>query len=275
MEQVIMIWLNWVSKQDPSSSEFHHKRHTLHYNGSKYTLLYYNFHKPLEDSFPHRSHHLTRWYGIQEFFILSSTHELEKQMTTTLLSALSIALSCHDIPFFVLQNEPYKHYFGRRQQTGKQVTRYKSETLQIQQGKYLASLYTKLTGLIDLFCINIGKYVRISNELLIQSRYTHVLRQVNNQEWNGLKYGHGRGGKLFIGSTQDPIHSIQIAFDFHRVDMNGADLDELDVGKADGWDVRRISQPVELQRVDSLRHFIKDIYVPFQNKKDLFSKYCI
>ena len=242
-----------------SSSSIHSSTTCCHFDT--------NFLLENDNDFQHRSHHLTRWFGVQEFLILSQYIEkrneqhshhhqqqhgksLSKQLITTLLSAISIALSnTHfSIPYFVLCDGVHD-YIGRfNSSLVNQITRFKSESLrkQLEQNKYLSSRYTKLSGIIELFCFNIGKHVKICNEIQIKARYNYVLESYNSQQWNWMKNNfslkESRMGASDIpplGCKYDPIHSITMACLFPNVLQHlQQQIDELNLTQSFSWEVR-------------------------------------
>ncbi|EFC46966.1 predicted protein [Naegleria gruberi] len=236
-EQLILAWFNRFSNfQFTPTETFFYKSHIIQFNGTKYLFSYYNFNQSslseeehdhqIEKDFLHRSHHLTRWFGVKEFFIISlynnnnnnkpsslspfhsyhhsnnnnnssnnnsnnsshnNSNNISIQSSTSLSSALSVSLSNlnkNEISYFILLNNECLNYNGRLNSKNNQVTKYKSESLYEKQlnSSYITSSLMKLSGMIDLFCINLGKHIRITNELTIKSRYTFILPYLNNEQ---------------------------------------------------------------------------------------------
>eukprot|EP01112_Ceratiomyxa_fruticulosa_P015409 TRINITY_DN4525_c0_g1_i1.p1 TRINITY_DN4525_c0_g1~~TRINITY_DN4525_c0_g1_i1.p1 ORF type:complete len:1040 (-),score=265.36 TRINITY_DN4525_c0_g1_i1:132-3251(-) len=175
--------------------------------------------------FPSRAHHLQRWYGIHNFFMISTVADTgtDLQEATQLLSTITIAMhntECHIpvfIPLFDKKRGMYVGYMHSNQNnTGGISVKFSSETI----GRVPNHL-NHLDGLINLFHLKILHGVDtdannpvepLTKNTSVSTRFTYMKSYSSNTEWRNLQ---GQGiDTIYWGPTVDPIEGLLLAVEW-------------------------------------------------------------
>ncbi|XP_065886522.1 rab3 GTPase-activating protein catalytic subunit-like isoform X3 [Dysidea avara] len=132
--------------------------------------------------FPIRAHHLTRWYGVNSFVVLSpvtGNDELTSQAQAKLmLSSVAIAIKntgCN-LPIFVQLRERWRQLYQGWCEAGSMQCIYEMAHL-----KHIPTNLGHLAGLLDLFKAKVAcPLPRLPQPVQLTVRYTYVLRH-----WQG------------------------------------------------------------------------------------------
>lgn len=308
IEQTMHEWTQQLQhlKQENKQGIHFTQRKDFDYCGKKYELMYYNSDAssltPHEDEnqdeeddtiskvervllndetdFPTRAHHLHRWYGVDEFFIISvnksskrskliSTVQEQQEVSLhdtsagsrnismseakILQSAIVIALhntplrrrasgGSYSMPIFVTVGKPAEFEYIGRWQHGSVIVKFRSEVV-LKQKTAIPPLYTKVSGLFDLFCLLMGKHLTLRDlisKIRVYARYTYMLdttvtvgKYLRKLEEDGIPFG-------CLDPNEPPISSYHLSPRF-QTDMQSietAQVERLNPPNADFWQVR-------------------------------------
>ncbi|KAL0478083.1 RabGAP [Acrasis kona] len=306
LEQIIQEWTKEFFQWKKNSKQGHAfiKQESIKYCGSKYEVVYCNWNGNntenfeedaqddsfgaiertlLDDSgdFSSFCHQFTRWYGIDEFMLLSCTdasknirqvfpiHEplvlknapkVSLSETKMLQSAMSVALdntplrmnkqdSNWSVPVFVTVNKPQDDEHFGKWRSGQTIVRLRSEVVRTS----VPPLYTKVSGLMDLFCLSMGRHLTLRDLLgrvTLSAQYTYI---INGSTWNdSFEEVDLCVSKYYISTT---FHT-----DMQTIESSHTEL--LDVNKSEEFKIRAaLNNKFSAIRSEQLEHLINDIYV--------------
>lgn len=234
-----------------------------------------------ENDFPVSSHHLNQWFGVDEFLIVSINRSNSKQNYTIqeqqnnernsrtmsmseakiLQSAMVIALhntplrrfgrgGSYSMPVFVTVGRANDCEYVGRWQHGSTVVKFRCEVV-LNQQTAIPPLYTKVSGLLDLFCLLMGKHLALRDlisRIRLYARYTYVvdgepllgrpLRRLEEQQKGGVPFG-------CLDPNDPPIESYHILPRFQN-DMQNIEsmlIEQLDPQDAEIWQIFCIKNP--------------------------------
>ncbi|KAL8183240.1 UNVERIFIED_CONTAM: Rab3 GTPase-activating protein catalytic subunit [Gekko kuhli] len=207
----------------------------------------------MNNDFPPRAHCLVRWYGLREFVVIAPAANndavLSESKSNLLLSSVSIALGntgCQ-VPLFVQIHHKWRRmYVGECQGPG---VRTDFEMVHLRK---VASQYTHVSGLLDIFRSKIGFPLTPLPPINISIRLTYILQDWQQYFWPqqppdidalvGGEVGGLEFGKLPFGACEDPISELQLATTWpHLTEGIIVDNDvysDLDPMQAPQWSVR-------------------------------------
>jgi Rab3 GTPase-activating protein catalytic subunit len=139
----------------------------------------------LEGDFPSRAHHLTRWFGVREFLIISPLSDVGADLSeaSLLLSSLTIATqnsSCH-VPVFVPVKERWKGvYIGYCAWNGL-TTHLECECLPSIPGSFISQSY--LSALMKSFASKLGTVGDPNEKISLSLRQTHMRQGYSERNW--------------------------------------------------------------------------------------------
>jgi hypothetical protein len=296
-------------KQELKQGAYFTQRKDFVYFGKKYEIVYYNcdastmdpheeeddyeddigkVEKVLlsdENDFPARTHHLNRWFGVGEFFIVSvnksgkrlrqnytiqeqqeaslqdnesSARSMSMSEAKILQSAMVIALhntplrrrghsGSYSIPIFVTVGRPGDCEYIGRWQHGSTVVKFRCEVV-LNQKTAIPPLYTKVTGLLDLFCLLMGKHLTLRDlisRVRVSARYTYMLdgqstlgrslRRLDEKEKGGIPFG-------CLDPNEPPIVSYHLSprLQTDMQSIEGMHVEQLSTKEAEFWQIRCI-----------------------------------
>lgn len=171
----------------------------------------------IENAFPGRAHCLTRWYGLQDFIVITPSEndkgfiKSESRMKL-LLSSIRIAVSnsnCH-VPVFVQVHDP-KESFYQGICSGSGVT----TDFTMAYLKNVPPKCRNLMGLLDIFREKLGTQ---TNQILVSTKFTFILPEWNQAvswlqqppDFDSVTPNIGTSdlAKLPFGPYEDPISEI-------------------------------------------------------------------
>ncbi|XP_074519862.1 rab3 GTPase-activating protein catalytic subunit isoform X2 [Halichoeres trimaculatus] len=227
----------------------------------------------MNNDFPPRAHCLVRWYGIQEFVIISPGANCEAIISESkcnlLLSSVSIALanSGCQVPMFVQVQQKWRRmYSGECQGPG---VRTDFEMVHLRK---VPSQYNHLSGLLDIFKSKIGCNLSPLPPINIAIRFTYILQDWQQHSWPqqppdfdtllGGEVGGVEFGKLPFGACEEPISELHLATTWpHLTEGIVVDNDvysDLDPLQAPHWSVRvRTAENPQCLLGDVLTEFYK------------------
>ncbi|XP_056889603.1 rab3 GTPase-activating protein catalytic subunit isoform X2 [Takifugu flavidus] len=225
------------------------------------------------NDFPPRAHCLVRWYGVQEFVVISPGSNCEAIISESkcnlLLSSISIALSnsgCQ-VPVFVqIQHKWRRMYAGECLGPG---LRTDFEMVHLRK---VPSQYNHLSGLLDVFKSKISCTISPVPPVSIAIRFTYILQDWQQYSWPqqppdfdtplGGEVGGVEFGKLPFGACEEPISELHLATTWPRL-TEGLVVDndvysDLDPLQAPLWTVRvRTTENPQCLLGDVLSEFFK------------------
>uniref|UniRef100_A0A3P9L0P4 Rab3 GTPase-activating protein catalytic subunit n=1 Tax=Oryzias latipes TaxID=8090 RepID=A0A3P9L0P4_ORYLA len=207
----------------------------------------------MQNDFPPRAHCLVRWYGLQEFVVITPATNSEAIISESkcnlLLSSVSISLSnsgCQ-VPVFVqIQQKWRRIYAGECQGPGVRTD------FEIAHLRRVPSQYNHLSGLLDIFKSKIGCNMLPLPPVDIAIRFTYVLQDWQQYSWPqqppdfdallGGEVGGVEIGKLPFGACEESISELHLAATWPHV-TEGIVVDndvysDLDPLQAPHWSVR-------------------------------------
>uniref|UniRef100_A0A8D3B965 Rab3 GTPase-activating protein catalytic subunit n=1 Tax=Scophthalmus maximus TaxID=52904 RepID=A0A8D3B965_SCOMX len=176
----------------------------------------------MNNDFPPRAHCLVRWYGMQEFVVITPGTNCEAIISESkcnlLLSSISISLanSGCQVPMFVqIQQKWRRMYAGECQGPG---VRTDFEMVHL---KKVPSQYNHLSGLLDIFKSKMGCNLSPLPPVNIAIRFTYILQDWQQYSWPqqppdfdtllGGEVGGVEFGKLPFGACEEPISELHLA----------------------------------------------------------------
>nr|XP_054590315.1 rab3 GTPase-activating protein catalytic subunit isoform X3 [Nothobranchius furzeri] len=227
----------------------------------------------MQNDFPPRAHCLVRWYGIQEFVVITpgtnSEAVISESKCNLLLSSVSISLanSGCQIPMFVqIQQKWRRIYAGECHGPG---VRTSFEMVQLRK---VPSQYNHLSGLLDIFKSKIGCNLLPLPPVDIAIRFTYILQDWQQPIWPqqppdfdtllGGEVGGVEFGNLPFGACEEPISELHLAATWlHLTEGIVVDNDvysDLDPLQAPHWSVRvRTSENPQCLLGDFVTEFFK------------------
>ncbi|XP_041671566.1 rab3 GTPase-activating protein catalytic subunit isoform X2 [Cheilinus undulatus] len=227
----------------------------------------------MNNDFPPRVHCLVRWYGMQEFVVITPGTNCEAIISESkcnlLLSSVSIALanSGCQVPIFVqIQQKWRRMYAGECQGPG---VRTDFEMVHLRK---VPSQYNHLSGLLDIFKAKIGCNLSPLPPINIAIRFTYILQDWQQHSWPqqppdfdtllGGEVGGVEFGKLPFGACEEPISELHLATTWpHLTEGIVVDNDvysDLDPLQAPHWSVRvRTAENPQCLLGDFLTEFFK------------------
>ncbi|KAM6963507.1 rab3 GTPase-activating protein catalytic subunit isoform 2-T2 [Tautogolabrus adspersus] len=227
----------------------------------------------MNNDFPPRAHCLVRWYGIQEFVVITPGTNCEAIISESkcnlLLSSISIALanSGCQVPMFVqIQQKWRRMYAGECQGPG---VRTDFEMVHLRK---VPSQYNHLSGLLDIFKSKIGCNLSPPPPINIAIRFTYILQDWQQHSWPqqppdfdtllGGEVGGVEFGKLPFGACEEPISELHLAATWpHLTEGIVVDNDvysDLEPLQAPHWSVRvRTAENPQCLLGDFLTEFFK------------------
>uniref|UniRef100_UPI0037E8220F rab3 GTPase-activating protein catalytic subunit isoform X2 n=1 Tax=Semicossyphus pulcher TaxID=241346 RepID=UPI0037E8220F len=227
----------------------------------------------MNNDFPPRAHCLVRWYGMQEFVVISPGANCEAIISESkcnlLLSSISISLanSGCQVPIFVqIQQKWRRMYVGECQGPG---VRTDFEMVHLRK---VPSQYNHLSGLLDIFKSKIGCNLSPLPPINIAIRFTYILQDWQQHSWPqqppdfdtllGGEVGGVEFGKLPFGACEEPISELHLATTWpHLTEGIVVDNDvysDLDPLQAPHWSVRvRTAENPQCLLGDFLTEFFK------------------
>ncbi|AWP17112.1 putative rab3 GTPase-activating protein catalytic subunit [Scophthalmus maximus] len=227
----------------------------------------------MNNDFPPRAHCLVRWYGMQEFVVITPGTNCEAIISESkcnlLLSSISISLanSGCQVPMFVqIQQKWRRMYAGECQGPG---VRTDFEMVHL---KKVPSQYNHLSGLLDIFKSKMGCNLSPLPPVNIAIRFTYILQDWQQYSWPqqppdfdtllGGEVGGVEFGKLPFGACEEPISELHLATTWPHL-TEGIVVDnevysDLDPLQAPHWSVRvRTAENLHCLLGDLLTDFLK------------------
>uniref|UniRef100_A0A3B3CJN1 Rab3 GTPase-activating protein catalytic subunit n=1 Tax=Oryzias melastigma TaxID=30732 RepID=A0A3B3CJN1_ORYME len=227
----------------------------------------------MQNDFPPRAHCLVRWYGLQEFVVITPATNSEAIISESkcnlLLSSVSISLSnsgCQ-VPVFVqIQQKWRRIYAGECQGPGVRTD------FEIVHLRRVPSQYNHLSGLLDIFKSKIGCNMLPLPPVDIAIRFTYILQDWQQYSWPqqppdfdallGGEVGGVEIGKLPFGACEESISELHLAATWPHV-TEGLVVDndvysDLDPLQAPHWSVRvRMAENPQCLLGDYLTEFFR------------------
>lgn len=235
----------------------------IEYRGTNLVLLYCNLNSASEsqtasaDSVDHvlldkencfmhhdRDHHLCKWFGIRQFFIVTTApgeySYSDAGMARMLLSALCIALNdaqCGSIPCFAALGDPNdRNYIGRWSLEGEHIN-FTCET-----ARDFPAFYSTLSGQLDMFSLAMGRQALISRSIRIAARFTYNLNGEYATQWRGIIARANERIPIFLmdfGTLIDPIESLCVSCQWKPFEESSLSTAEHDLKPehADFWNI--------------------------------------
>ncbi|KAF6739323.1 Rab3 GTPase-activating protein catalytic subunit [Oryzias melastigma] len=227
----------------------------------------------MQNDFPPRAHCLVRWYGLQEFVVITPATNSEAIISESkcnlLLSSVSISLSnsgCQ-VPVFVqIQQKWRRIYAGECQGPGVRTD------FEIVHLRRVPSQYNHLSGLLDIFKSKIGCNMLPLPPVDIAIRFTYILQDWQQYSWPqqppdfdallGGEVGGVEIGKLPFGACEESISELHLAATWPHV-TEGLVVDndvysDLDPLQAPHWSVRvRMAENPQCLLGDYLTEFYR------------------
>jgi hypothetical protein len=233
-----------------------------------------------ENDFPSRTHHLNRWYGVDEFFIVSvnksgkrlrQRYTIQEQQRASVIdnesasrtmsmseakilqSAMIIALhntplrqrlhgGSYSIPLFVTVGRPADCEYVGRWQHGSTVVKFRSEVV-LNQKTAIPPLYTKVSGLFDLFCLLMGKHLTlrdVSNHIRLYAKYTYILDSMSVLDHSLQRIENENLSFGCMYADEPPIKSYYLSPrlqpDMHN--LESMQIEQLNPYQATTWQIR-------------------------------------
>ncbi|XP_069012373.1 rab3 GTPase-activating protein catalytic subunit isoform X3 [Embiotoca jacksoni] len=227
----------------------------------------------MNNDFPPRAHCLVRWYGIQEFLVITPGTNCEAIISESkcnlLLSSISVSLanSGCQVPVFVqIQQKWRRMYAGECHGPGVRTD------FEIVQLRKVPSQYNHLSGLLDIFKSKIGCTLFPLPPVNIAIRFTYILQDWQQHSWPqqppdfdtllGGEVGGVEFGKVPFGACEEPISELHLATTWpHLTEGIVVDNDvysDLDPLQAPHWSVRvRTAENPQCLLGDFLSEFFK------------------
>ncbi|XP_041356173.1 rab3 GTPase-activating protein catalytic subunit-like [Gigantopelta aegis] len=225
----------------------------------------------LENDFPSRAHCLCRWFGLQEFIIISPAvnEKIDSESRSKLLlSSASVALNntCCTVPVFIqVQQSWRKLYCGTCSLPGASVE------FEMVHLKKTPTQYNHLAGLLDVFKSKLGCVYISMPPVSVSVRFTYILEDWGSSFWaqempdfNGVMEGEvgcKSFGVLPFGVCEDPVSDLNLSCTWPSLSedmiVENHIYSDLDPLQAPQWSVRvnMTEDPVSLLG-DYLREFL-------------------
>ncbi|RUS82511.1 hypothetical protein EGW08_009725 [Elysia chlorotica] len=231
-----------------------------------------------DNDFPSRTHFLCRWYGLQEFLVLTPVSEKQciesESRAKLLLSSASIALgnSACGIPLFVqLQSRWRKLFTGTSLVNGGATVEFEMSHL-----KRLPAQFCHLAGLLDVFKSKLGCTYISMPPVSVSVRFTYILADWIHGSWPQIppdfsssfgdgEVGYGEIDFLPFGACLDPISELHLSCTWPCLSedmiVENSLYSDLDPLQAPQWSVR-------LQMTDSPQCLLSDFLNDFLKLSD-------
>eukprot|EP01080_Neovahlkampfia_damariscottae_P005072 gene5072-8672_t len=212
-----------------------------------------------ENDFPTKGHHLNRWFGVQNFIVITTDENfkhLDENNANFILSALSIALNnlYLSISCFVSIGDPKKQIYFGRLQTSEEIIKFQSENT-----KEITPIYSDLKGLLDLFSFLIeNKNIKVNYNV----RYTYMKDTFTEESWNQIINEANMNTPVYLlsyGTLSDIINSLHISCQWKSFDQNSIYVIKniLDPITAEYWSIRCI---LDINSESELTHTLKSFF---------------
>nr|XP_022322201.1 rab3 GTPase-activating protein catalytic subunit-like isoform X2 [Crassostrea virginica] len=209
----------------------------------------------LDNDFPSKSHCLSRWFGLQEFLVItpsqgSNAIEAESKIKI-LLSSVSIALhnTGSPVPMFI-----QIHQFRRQMFCGACVLPGSSIDFDVIHLNTAPPQYSHLSGLLDVFKAKMATQVMPRPTVMVAVRFTYLLTEWHNSIWPQEppdfsspmedEVGCSDFGNLPFGASEDPVSEMQLACTWPSLSedmiVENQNYSDLDPMQAPQWAVRII-----------------------------------
>ncbi|XP_052673604.1 rab3 GTPase-activating protein catalytic subunit-like isoform X1 [Crassostrea angulata] len=217
----------------------------------------------LDNDFPSKSHCLSRWFGLQEFVVItpsqsSAAIESESRIKI-LLSSVSIALNNtgSPVPVFIQIQQYWRQMFS-----GACVLPGSSIDFDVIHLKTAPPQYSHLSGLLDVFKAKMATQVMPRPTVMVAVRFTYILTEWHNSTWpqeppvyvrvNSKDFsspmedevGCSDFGNLPFGASEDPVSEMQLACTWPSLSedmiVENQNYSDLDPMQAPQWAVRII-----------------------------------
>ncbi|ESP04825.1 hypothetical protein LOTGIDRAFT_211630 [Lottia gigantea] len=227
----------------------------------------------MENDFPFRAHCLSRWYGLQEFLIItpaSNTDAIDSESRSKLLlSSASVALNntgC-TIPVYVqIQQRWRKLYSGTAIVPGASV---EFEMIHL---KKTPPQYNHLAGLLDVFKSKLGCVYISMPPVSVSVRFTYILQEWIHCPWpqeppdfstiSECDVGCTNFGNLPFGACVDPISELNLSCTWPSLSedmiVENNVYSDLDPLQAPQWSVKlTMTEDAQCLLGEYLREFLK------------------
>ncbi|CAG5912367.1 unnamed protein product [Menidia menidia] len=227
----------------------------------------------MNNDFPPRAHCLVRWFGLQEFVVISPGTNCEAIISESkcnlLLSSISISLTSSgcQVPMFVqIQQKWRRIYVGEGQGPG---VRTDFEMVQLRK---VPSQYNHLSGLLDIFKSKIGCNLLPLPPVDVTIRFTYILQDWQQHSWPqqppdfdallGGEVGGVEFGNLPFGACEEPISELHLATTWPQLTedivVDNDVYSDLEPLQAPHWSVRvRTAENPQCLMGDFLTEFFK------------------
>ncbi|XP_062600840.1 rab3 GTPase-activating protein catalytic subunit-like [Saccostrea cucullata] len=209
----------------------------------------------LDNDFPSKAHCLSRWYGLQEFLVITPSQSAaaidSESRVKILLSSVSIALNNtgSPVPVFI-QVQQYR----RQMFCGACVLPGSSIDFDVIHLKSPPPQFNHLSGLLDIFKAKMATQVMPRPTVMVAVRFTYILTEWHNAAWPQEppdlsspmedEVGCSDFGNLPFGACEDPVSEMQLACTWPSLSedmiVENQSYSDLDPMQAPQWAVRII-----------------------------------
>ncbi|XP_048775837.1 rab3 GTPase-activating protein catalytic subunit-like isoform X2 [Ostrea edulis] len=209
----------------------------------------------LDNDFPSKSHCLSRWYGLQEFLVITPSQTSaaidSESRAKILLSSVSIALNNtgSPLPVFIQVQQYWRKMF-----CGACVLPGSSIDFDVIHLKTAPPQYNHLSGLLDVFKAKMATQIMPRPTVMVAVRFTYILTEWHNTAWpqeppdfSSLmedEVGCSDFGNLPFGACEDPVSEMQLACTWPSLSedmiVENQSYSDLDPMQAPQWAARII-----------------------------------
>ena len=206
----------------------------------------------LDNDFPSRAHCLCRWFGLQEFLIISpAVNEIidTESRSKLLLSSASVALNntCCTVPIFVQVQQSWRKLFSGICSLPGACVEFEMVHL-----KKTPTQYNHLAGLLDVFKSKLGCVYISMPPVSVSVRFTYILQDWGSSYWaqempdiSGVMEGEigcSSFGELPFGVCEDPVSDLNLSCTWPSLSedmiVENHIYSDLDPLQAPQWSVR-------------------------------------
>ncbi|KAK6194420.1 hypothetical protein SNE40_000056 [Patella caerulea] len=227
----------------------------------------------MENDFPFRAHCLSRWYGLQEFLIISpasTTDAIDSESRSKLLlSSASIALNntgC-TIPVYVQVQQRWRKLYS-----GTAIVPGASVEFEMAHLKKIPQQYNHLAGLLDVFKSKLGCVYISMPPVSVSVRFTYILQEWIHCPWPQsppdfssfleCEVGCSDYGVLPFGACIDPISELNLSCTWPSLSedmiVENHVYSDLDPLQAPQWSVKlQMTEDAQCLLGEYLREFLE------------------